>query len=142
MQYDQNDLESLALVAWREARGDGTDAMRAVMHVIVNRVAAPGFPKTIHEVIFQKNAFSSMTVPGDKEFNLQPAFADPQHAYCMNAAYAVLNNADTDLTRGAHYYDVVGTQNGWFTRVISGLDEMGTPGHPFTVQIGRQRFYV
>ena len=40
MTYDQDDLDSIALCAWKEARGEGTPGMLAVMHVIYNRALA------------------------------------------------------------------------------------------------------
>lgn len=136
MQYDQNDLESLALVAWREARGDGTDAMRAVMHVIVNRVKAEGFPKNLHDVIYQKNAFSSMTVPSDPEFNLQPAEGDVQFAICKSFAPDVLDGMDFDLTCGAVFYANEKTMtSGWYKRNI-----IDSGKHPVVAVIGKQTF--
>ena len=57
--FDQLDLDNLALVAWKEARGDGNDAMLAIMHICLNRISYPGFPTALHEVIYQKNAFTS-----------------------------------------------------------------------------------
>jgi|SRR5579859_549093 len=136
MQYDDNDLDSLCLVAWKEARGDGQDAMRAVMHVIVNRVKAVGFPKNLHAVIYQKNAFSSMTVPSDREFHLQPAAGDEQYAYCKTVAPDVLDGLDYDLTCGAVYYSNEATEtSGWYKRVI-----IDSGQHPVTAVIGKQTF--
>lgn len=136
MIYDQDDINNLALVTWKESRGEGADGMRAVMHVIVNRVAAPGFPKTIHDVIFQKYAFSSMTVPTDKEFTLQPKSPDSQYDYCVCAAPAVLSGSDPDITKGAVYYsneDEI--TSGWYRRVI-----IDSGRFPITVKIGKQTF--
>lgn len=136
MEYDQNDLESLSLVAWKEARGDGADAMRAVMHVIVNRVKAEGFPKNLHDVIYQKNAFSSMTVPSDREFNLQPAEDDTQFAYCKTVAPDVLDGIDFDLTCGAVFYANEKTMtSGWYKRNVIDAGK-----HPVVAVIGKQIF--
>lgn len=44
--------------------------MRSVIHVIVNR--AVSWSKSIHEVVYGKNQFTSMSVPTDPEFNLEP----------------------------------------------------------------------
>jgi spore germination cell wall hydrolase CwlJ-like protein len=44
--------------------------MNAVAHVIFNRIGAPGFAATLHEVIYGKNQFSSMSISTDPEYNL------------------------------------------------------------------------
>jgi len=141
MEYNQDDLENFQLCVWREARGEGEDGMRGVGHVIANRVGAPGFAHTLHDVIYGRNQFSSMSISSDPEYNLEPHPEDLQYAYLRSISSQILDGTDPDITLGAHYYDVAGTKNGWFTRVISGPDEMGTPEHPFLVQIGKQRFY-
>ena len=131
-----NDLDSLCLVAWKEARGDGDDAMRAVMHVIINRVLSAGFPKTLHDVIYQRNAFSSMTVPSDPEYNLQPHAGDPQYAYCETISNGVVTDSDVDLTCGAVYYaNEKYITSGWYKKVI-----IDSGQHPVTVIIGKQTF--
>lgn len=54
----------LALVLWREARGEvktaGIDALRAVAHVIKNRVEATHLPDTWDDVITARWQFSSI----------------------------------------------------------------------------------
>lgn len=141
--YDPDDLRNAALCAWKEARGEGQMGMRAVLHVLKNRVGEIGFPHTLHDVIFQKNAFTSMSVSSDPEFNLEPAEGvDPQFTFCTLAAPAVLDGQDPDPTGGAHYYENPRTAtSGWFGRVIGGPDGTGTLGHPRTAIIGSQWFY-
>jgi N-acetylmuramoyl-L-alanine amidase len=143
MEYDNNDVYSMALCVWKESRGEGTIGMQAVAHVIKNRIGAVGFPKTLHDVIFQKNAFTSMSVASDPEFNLIPPPGDTQFAYCATLCPQVLNGADPDPTDGAHYYENAATAtSGWFGRVIAGPDGNGTEEHPFLEQVGHQRFYL
>jgi spore germination cell wall hydrolase CwlJ-like protein len=143
MEYDDQDIHNMALCVWKEARGEGQLGMRAVAHVIKNRVGTPGFAKTLHNVIYGKNQFSSMSISSDPEFNLIPPPADPQFAYCVTMCSAVLNGGDDDLTDGAHYYENAATAtSGWFGRVIAGPDGLGTPEHPFREQIGKHRFYL
>jgi spore germination cell wall hydrolase CwlJ-like protein len=139
MNYDQNDLHSVALCVWKEARGEGNDGMRAVMHVIVNRVGHPGFAHDLHRVVYGKNQFTSMSVPSDPEFNLQPKDGDIQFAYCQGLIEPVLNGSDSDLTNGAHYYaNLKYSTSGWFFNHIV----KDTVNHPLTVTIGHQNFYV
>ena len=49
----QNDSDCLTQAVYYEARGEGTDGMRAVAQVILNRVRHPAFPKTICGVVYQ-----------------------------------------------------------------------------------------
>jgi N-acetylmuramoyl-L-alanine amidase len=136
--YDQDEANSVALCAWKEARGDGLAAMRAVMHVIANRVSQLGFPKTVHDVVYQKNQFTSMSVTSDPEFNLQPSADDTQFAFCMDLVDLVLKGDNPDITNGACYYDNPKTATSeWFERVIVS----DTVNHPLTAVIGRQNFY-
>ena len=95
---DQDDIDNLALCAWKEARGDGDVAMQAVMHIIFNRVGMPGFAHTIHDVIYGKNQFSSMSISTDPEYNLKPLNGDPQYAYCVKVASVI--QSDPDPTHG------------------------------------------
>lgn len=134
---DLNDLESLRLCAWKEARGEGVDGIRAVMHVIVNRVGAPGFAHTLHDVIYGKNQFTSMSVPSDPEFNLKPADGDAIFQECAALARGI--ETDPDLTNGARYYANLRTAtSGWFERAI-----VNDPvNHPQTAVIGHHTFFA
>lgn len=138
MNYTQNDLDSFCLCIWRESRSEGIIGMRAVGHVIVNRVGAIGFPNTLHDVIYQKNAFTSMSVPSDSQFNLRPSSTDIQYDNITSLAPSILNGQDNDLTLGAHYYlNPVSATSGWFFNHI-----VSDPiNHPKTVSIGRHDFY-
>jgi N-acetylmuramoyl-L-alanine amidase len=143
MTYDADDLYHVALVAWKESRGDGESAMRAVMHVVVNRVGSVGFPKTIHEVVYQKNAFSSMSLASDREYNLDPKQATGSDAtawtFCQNVVQSVLDGTDPDLTHGARYYaDLKDATSGWFLNHIV----LEPVAHPQVAQIGQQVFYL
>ncbi len=51
--HSQNDSDCLTQAVYYEARGEGTDGMRAVAQVILNRVRHPAFPKTICGVVYQ-----------------------------------------------------------------------------------------
>ncbi len=47
------DLECLTQAAYYEARGEGTDGMRAVAQVVLNRARHASFPSTVCSVVFQ-----------------------------------------------------------------------------------------
>jgi spore germination cell wall hydrolase CwlJ-like protein len=50
---NQREAACLATAVYFEARGEGTLGQLAVAQVILNRVKAPGFPKTVCGVIYQ-----------------------------------------------------------------------------------------
>ena len=136
MTFDTNDVALMALCMWKEARGEKCVGMRAVGHVIANRIGKSGFAATLHDVIMGKNQFSSMTLIGDPEFNLQPAADDSQYAYCLSIAPQILNGTDVDNTFGAVFYanETTATSGWYFDNIIkSGL-------YPVTAVIGRQTF--
>lgn len=138
MTFDSTDVNNLALVTWKEARGEGPVGCRAVMHVIFNRVGTPGFAHTLHDVIYGKNQFTSMSVSSDPEFNLTPADNDVIYKACQNLAQSVLSGSDTDCTNGAHYYaNLKNTTSGWFfTHIVN-----DTVNHPVTATIGHHTFF-
>lgn len=144
MTYTPNDERLLAKCGWMEGRDKGLESICAVMHVVINRMVVPGFPKNIRDVIMQKNAFS-WTRPDNPEYGLDPADSkglDLKMWYeALQLADTILYSVDADPTGGAHYYEAPSATSGWFARVIAGPDLMGTPGHEFTVEIGGQRYY-
>lgn len=141
--FDKNDVHSAALCAWKEARGEGANGMTAVLHVLYNRVGHPGFYGSLHAVIFSKDQFTSMSVPSDPEFNLQPPADDKDFAEAQGMANQVFcegGNMLTDPTRGAHYYANLHTMDadGWFYREIVLKSSL----HPITAQIGKHTFFL
>jgi spore germination cell wall hydrolase CwlJ-like protein len=128
----------LALVLWREARGEGHDGMRAVAHVIKNRVDATDLPDQWDDVIGAKRQFSSMTAPGDSQLVLWPKQPDVRFEDAMQLAEDVYNNADQDNTGGAHYYAnlalVPPTSSFW--KIVE-----DTEHHPQTAVIGHHTFF-
>ena len=51
------ELELLARLAWREARGEKTLGMRMVVEVVLNRVLDSHFPDTVYGVLYDGNQF-------------------------------------------------------------------------------------
>lgn len=138
MTFDNIDVDNLALVTWKEARGEGMEGCRAVLHVIVNRIGTPGFARSLHDVVYGKNQFTSMSVSSDPEFNLKPNVGDTIYAACENLAQLVLSGRDADVTNGAHYYaNIKNTTSGWFfNHIVS-----DTVNHPVTAVIGHHTFF-
>lgn len=92
----------LALTMWREARGEGHTGMRAVGHVIKNRVDA-GQGDWDH-VITRKWQFSSLTAAGDSQLIVWPDSPDAQFEDAMLLAESIFTNMDPDITSGALFY--------------------------------------
>lgn len=55
-----SDLDLLSLIMVAESEGECEDGQRLVIDTVLNRVDSPKFPNTIHDVIYQKNQFSSV----------------------------------------------------------------------------------
>lgn len=70
------DIELLARLAWREARGEGLLGMRLVIEVVFNRVLSDKFPNTIYGVLYQPGQFApsgealelSEITPGEDQY--------------------------------------------------------------------------
>lgn len=143
MNFDDNDIHSMALCVWKEARGEGGLGMQAVANVIANRARAwySSLPDPIHTAVYAKNQFTSMSVPSDPEFNLEPADNDPQFDYCVNLCGAILGAEampSADPTHGALYYcNLHEATSGWFFDNIVAK----TAEHPQVAAIGKQLFY-
>jgi spore germination cell wall hydrolase CwlJ-like protein len=136
----QNEKHLLRLAAWREARGDGIEAVSAVMHVLVNRAGTPGFAKRLYDCIMDENQISSMSIVSDPQFFLKPT-ADDAIWIATDALVEDINEADP--TFGAFYYANLETmdENGWFSKNISGPHDTGINGHRLTKKVGKQTFF-
>jgi N-acetylmuramoyl-L-alanine amidase len=87
------DINLLARCVNAEARGEPYTGQVAVAAVIINRISDPAFPKTISDIIYQPQAFSSVE---DGQINLPPS------ASALRAAQEALAGADP--SGGALYY--------------------------------------
>jgi spore germination cell wall hydrolase CwlJ-like protein len=143
MTFDQNDINSAALCAWKEARGEGSAGMAAVLNVLKNRVGAIGFASNLHDVIYGKNQFTSMSVPTDPEFNLHPDVSDAQYDSAADLASLIFEPpaelGSVDNTNGAHYYaNLHNVTSGWFYDNIVLKSDV----HPIRAQIGHHTFFL
>jgi len=103
MMWADYDRTMLALTLWREARGEGRDGMRAVGHVIQNRIKA-SMAKDWGHAITKRWQFSSMTAAGDPELILWPEQPDQSFEEAMQIADLIYGGGDFDLTQGATFY--------------------------------------
>ena len=132
----------VSLCGWREARGEGEDGIRGVIHVIGNRVKAwyrlerdPW-----HYAIFKKGQFTSMSDVNDPQYFLKPADNDPVWILCQRLAAEIVAGQDVDNTGGALYYANLDniTPGGWFAQEILAEPEV----HPPTVVIAHTTFFA
>lgn len=54
------EAQLLMKLAEAEAGNQGVEGKRLIMSVVINRVRSPEYPNTVKEVIYEKNAFSSV----------------------------------------------------------------------------------
>lgn len=102
MNWDEYQKWTVALCAWREARSEGRDGIRAVIHVIANRAARRR--RSWAEIIYQPLQFSSMTAPHDPQLSLVPVRPDANFEICYEVADLIWQAKDFDLTNGADHY--------------------------------------
>lgn len=91
----------LAMVVYREARGEPEEGRRAVVEVILNRVHSPLFPDTIDGVVYQSNPVQfacagALTTASIKELGAL--------SVCFNSVDAVLAETEPTLNWDALYF--------------------------------------
>lgn len=132
----------VSLCGWREARGEGDEGVRGVIHVIGNRVNAwyATQVEPWHYAIYLHGQFTSMSDPNDPNYSLFPADNDPVWIMCQRMAQAIVSGQDSDNTGGALYYANLDniTPGGWFSKYILGHPET----HPPTVVIAHTTFFA
>lgn len=91
----------LAMVVYREARGEPEEGRRAVVEVILNRVRSPLFPNTIDGVVYQSNPVQfacagALTTASIKELGAL--------SVCFDTVDAVLAETEPTLNWDALYF--------------------------------------
>jgi spore germination cell wall hydrolase CwlJ-like protein len=121
----------LALVVWREARGEGYHAQVAVAYSILNRVEKPSWwGRTLAQVIAKKWQYSSMTAPTDPQLIKFPVQPDASFEQVMDVVEAVVTRSvGNPAPHADSYYDTSIPAPKWAT------DDC------FVAQIGTLRFY-
>ena len=76
-EFHSRSLDCLARNVYYEARGESVAGQYAVAEVTMNRKASPLYPKTVCEVVYQREAFS-WTEAGDLETPAGPAWKRAQ----------------------------------------------------------------
>jgi spore germination cell wall hydrolase CwlJ-like protein len=126
------DRSMLALMIWREARGETMEGKIAVGFTVLNRVAHPGWwGHDVAQVIGARWQYSSMTDPRDPQLTAWPTASDALFLDCLRVADEVLAGSVDNPVPGADSYYAV---------------SMPTPPKwadpaKFVKQIGRHLFY-
>lgn len=103
--WDEYETTLLALVLWREARGEPFQAKLAVAYSIMNRVTHPAWwGTTLSEVIAKKWQYSSMTAPSDPNLVKWPLRGDRWFMECLHAAELAQENPQANPVPGADSY--------------------------------------
>jgi len=106
--YATYEQAMLALLVWREARGETQAAKVAVCFSVLNRVKNPKWwGTTLGAVIAKKWQYSSMAAPGDPNLIQYPLPNDLSFKDSLTAVNAVLAGTATNQVVGADsYYDL------------------------------------
>lgn len=125
------DVVMLALVVWREARGENGTAKLAVAQSVLNRVKRPSWwGDSVLSVVRKKWQYSSMTDPKDVQLTTWPNPTDYSWLECLQTAYDAIGGSVPNPAPGADsYFDISIPPPKW-----------ATPD-TFVTQIGRLRFY-
>ena len=105
------DLDCLTQAVYYEARGEGTNGMKAVAQVVLNRARHPAFPKTVCSVVFQG---SNRSTGCQFSFTCNGAMRAPVNRAAWNRARDVASAALSGET-----YNAVGTATHFHTTAVS-----------------------
>ncbi len=109
--HSQNDSDCLTQAVYYEARGEGTDGMRAVAQVILNRVRHPAYPKTICGVVYQG---AYLRTSCQFSFTCNGAMARPVEAWAWRRAKQV-----ADAALGGYVMAAVGSATHFHTTSVA-----------------------
>ena len=121
-EVDETELRLLAATMWGEARSEGEDGMRAVGHVMVNRIG-PRFGETLSTVILSPRQFSVWN-RGDPNRRFVVNFVANPEPYtsgenaaaweaAQRIAREVLSGQSVDPTGGALFYHTRAVRPRW-----------------------------
>lgn len=117
----EHDVKMMALTMWGEARGHGPKGMRAVGHVILNRLNSKrNFGDTIEGVVKKRKHFSCWN-KGDpnRERMLQidklkdGSAGKKRWIEAQQIAREILSGQSKDATKGAIFYHTTGVAPAW-----------------------------
>jgi N-acetylmuramoyl-L-alanine amidase len=131
IEVDETEVRLLAATAWGEARSEGEDGMRAVAHVMVNRIGSR-FGEDLATVILSPKQFSVWNRGDPNRRQVQSLVANPdrytagdaQWDTAQRVAREVLSGQSVDPTDGALFYHTSAIRPRWSRQGI-GRQEIG-----------------
>ncbi len=132
---DDEQIDYMARTMWGEARGEGATGMRAVGHVIMNRVKAGSwYGATPKDVVLKKWQFSCWNADDpNRPKLLAVTTADSNFALAQSLAKAIYAGTMPDITNGATNYLALGS----LSKVPSWASKMTQ-----VAEIGNHTFYA
>jgi hypothetical protein len=115
---DETEVRLLAATVWGEARSEGEDGMRAVAHVMVNRIGSR-FGEDLATVILSPKQFSVWNRGDPNRRHVTNFVADPdregdaQWETSQRIAREVLSGQSVDPTQGALFYHTSAIRPRW-----------------------------
>lgn len=127
---NEDEVRLLAATVWGEARSEGEGGMRAVAHVMVNRIG-PRFGEDLSTVILSPKQFSvwnrndpNRRIVQNLARDPSSIATDPEWLVADRVAREVLSGQSVDPTGGALFYHTRGVRPRW-ARVGQGRQTLG-----------------
>ena len=127
---NEDEVRLLAATVWGEARSEGEGGMRAVAHVMVNRVG-PRFGEDLSTVILSPKQFSvwnrndpNRRIVQNLARDPSSVATDPEWLIAERVSREVLSGQSVDPTGGALFYHTRGVRPRW-ARIGQGRQTIG-----------------
>lgn len=124
------DTECLALAMYHEARGEGTQGMKAVAFVIYNRMKSGRFPNSICQVVLQKSQFSFI---GDRNTDSIKSWGVFEQALAMSVDLLDNNGFENEKSPVGNAL--------FFNSLARGGKSVYSYGRKFIATIGNHHFF-
>lgn len=98
VKLSDEDVELIAKIAMAESRGESEEGQRLVIDTILNRMDHERFPSTAHDVIYQKNQFSTAN-----SRTLKRVTATKELCQLVREEATARTNSDVVFFRTKHY---------------------------------------
>ena len=127
---NEDEVRLLAATVWGEARSEGEGGMRAVAHVMVNRIG-PRFGEDLSTVILSPKQFSvwnrndpNRRIVQNLARDPSSVATDPEWLVAERVSREVLSGQSVDPTSGALFYHTRGVRPRW-ARIGQGRQTLG-----------------
>ena len=114
-------LVCLARTVYWEAKGEGVAGMEAVASVVINRLAAEGFPATLCAVVMDGQEKATCQFGWWCDGKSDTATEPEQYAMALDVARRALNQELDDRTEGALYFAAGNSRPEWTSSMVETL---------------------